>query len=177
MAGTPWAVGGAGAAADSALRARSSRVGRRSAALLLLTVHLAGCYSYVAMTEPLIPVGREVAVAIGEAGSSQIADLIGPGANRVYGRVVVSTDTSLTLAVSAVQHESLAVPVSWAGQQVTLHRGFIRNVQIRTLSRTRSAIAGGLLVVGALAASLLVVSGYGSEDGGNRLPPEPPTEQ
>jgi hypothetical protein len=151
---------------------------RAAAALVLLLPYLTGCYTYAQPIVTPVPVGSEVEVSVSEAGRTQLAELIGPGVRRVHGRVVETSDTSMVLSVSAVEHQGLGVPVSWAGQQVAISRDMTADVRVRTLSRSRSYIAAGLAVLGAALLSLIVIGGFGTDDGAGERPlPEPPVQQ
>jgi hypothetical protein len=165
---------GAGSNARVGLR----RPLRAAAAIVLLLPYLTGCYTYAQPGVTPVPVGSEVEVSVSDTGRTQLAELIGPGVRRVHGRVMQSSATSLVLAVSSVEHQGLGAPVSWAGQQVAISEDMTADVRVRTLSRSRSYIAAGLAVLGAALVALIVIAGFGTDDGaGDRPLPEPPVQQ
>jgi len=170
---------GAGVRARGASpRAATARRGRAGVALvLLLAPQLAGCFQHVGVPATGRPVGAEVAVGITDRGREVMTPLVGPDVRRINGRVVASTDTSLVLSVTSVDHLR-GLPDRWGGESVAVPRDFISTVGERRLSRGRTAIVLGMVAVALAVASRIAIEGFGTGDGGGeRPPPEGPPSQ
>jgi hypothetical protein len=156
-------------------RGEASRVGpgrsvRASIAIALLIPHLTGCFQYVPANPSVIPNGGQVTVSITDRGRVALTEPVGPGVRRLEGNLVQSTDTSLVLSVTTVEYLDLGVPVKWRGERVEVSRDYVAEVQERRLSRSRTWIMTGLVVVGVALTTLITITGAGSETGGNRPP-------
>jgi hypothetical protein len=86
--------------------------------------------------------------------------------------VLESTDTSLVLAVTSVESLGTSIPTRWTGERVTVSRDIVTDVRERRLSRSRTMIMAGILVAGAIAASLIAIAGFGSDPTPDRPPGE-----
>jgi len=142
------------------------------AAALLLPVQLAGCYHYVPAVTMDIPAGTRVKVAVTDRGRVDLAEEVGPGVQSIEGSVVEVSDSAMVLAVEAVQHLDLAIPVRWSGERVTLRRELVAEVRERRLSQRRTWILAGLMIAGAVAASNIALTGFGAEPSSDRPPPD-----
>ncbi len=163
-------------AAGSARRAGPHRRARASVATLLLLFHVSGCYHYVPVSSTSLPVGANVSVGISDQGRIALTEPVGPGVRRLSGMVVASTDTTVVLAVNGVDYIDLDTTVRWDGERVTLSRSFINDIRERQLSKRRTWLMAGLVVVGAVLVSTLAITGFGS-DGGDREPDPGPGQQ
>jgi len=101
-----------------------------------------------------------------------LAEEVGPGVQSIEGSVVEVSDSAMVLAVEAVQHLDLAIPVRWSGERVTLRRELVAEVRERRLSQRRSWILAGLMIAGAVAASNIALTGFGAEPSSDRPPPD-----
>jgi hypothetical protein len=89
---------------------------------------------------------------------------------------VSSTDTSLVLAVTSVDHLR-GEPDRWGGENVAVPRDFISTVGERRLSRGRTAIVLGVVAAAAVVATRIAIEGFGTGNGGGeRPPPEGPPD-
>jgi hypothetical protein len=156
----------------------TARRGRAGAALALLLVpQLAGCFQYVGVPATGRPAGADVAVSITDRGREVMTPLVGANVRRINGRVVSSTDTSLVLAVTSVDHLR-GEPDRWGGENVAVPRDFISTVGERRLSRGRTAIVMGVAAAAVAMASRIAIEGFGTGNGGGeRPPPEGPPAQ
>jgi hypothetical protein len=163
----------------TAARHRSPRgIPRRpvlaAVALVLLVPQLTGCFQYVQVAGPAVPVGAEVTLGVTDRGRIALTEPVGPGVRRLSGRVLESTDTTLVLGVKTVEFLDLGVPVQWAGQPVRIAREHVTEVRERQLSRSRTYLAIGLSVAAVAALSLIGINTvFGDEPG----PPRPPGER
>lgn len=142
---------------------------RAPVAVTLLIVQLAGCYTYVPAAGRAVPAGAQVSAGVTDRGRVGLAEIVGPGALRINGRVLSSSDTALVLDVTRVQFIDVGVPVSWEGEPVALNRDFLSDVRERTFSRSRTWITVGVAALGLVLASTLALTGFGSDD--------PPTDR
>ena len=150
-----------------------SRRARAVSALILLIPHLTACYQYVPAVTTQLPTGTRVSLGLTDPGRVALADAVGPGVQRIEGQLLNTTDTAVVLSVLAVQHVDLGVPVKWRGERVAIARNFVSDVREWRISKGRSFLLAGLIVVGAIAASTIAITGFGSDPGGDRPPGEP----
>ena len=146
---------------------------RAISALLLLIPHLTACYQYVPVVTTQLPAGTRVSLGLTDPGRGALADAVGPGVQRIEGQLLNTSDTAVVLSVLAVQHVDLGVPVKWRGERVAISRDFVRDVREWRISKGRSFLLAGLIVVGAIAASTIAISGFGSDPGSDRPPGDP----
>lgn len=143
------------------------RPGKGAGALLalLLLPAATGCYTYAAVgTSPLAP-SSEVTFAVTDRGRLALSETVGPGALRVAGRVVETTDTALVLGVTWVKHIDLGVPVQWRGERVVVSREHIADLREKRFSRGRSITLGAVVAAGLAATSLIAIEGFGTDPG------------
>ncbi len=125
----------------------------RALAVVLMAAGLqAGCYNYL----PLRPAGLTpslyLAVTLTELGSDELAPTIGPGVVVVRGRYLAATDRGLALSVESV--ESRRGDISrWAGETVVVPGEFVRGVEERHASRSKTFLLAGAAVFGFVVAS------------------------
>lgn len=141
---------------------------RRTALLLAALGPTAGCYT----TQPLLgppDAGTEVVVTLNDRGRTALADSLGQNVDRVQGRVVARTDSSVVLAVTRVRAFGDPEGTAWAGERATFRTSSLRAIESRRLSRGRSiavaAIATAALVVVAVTRGLVGSGGPGIDPG------------
>ena len=116
-----------------------------------------GCYEYVPVNSPAETVGKVVELKITDPGRVGLADRFGPGLDRIEGRLVSERDNQLTLSVSNTTTVE-GTNTKWAGESVSLNRGFIGTVRSRRISPTRTtilAVAAGAVLYFTAAKSLI----------------------
>jgi hypothetical protein len=145
---------------------------RAAAAALLLLPSVTGCYQYVPVTVVTPPAGTEVALDISDRGRVALAGQVGPGVRRLRGRLIQAGDSAYVVGLSAVEYLGASTVARWSGEVVSVSRDYVTTVTERQLSRRRSWLAAGILVVAAAAVSTLAITGFGSEGGDNRVPPD-----
>lgn len=160
--------GGGNRARGIPSRAFPARSVRASVAILLLSLHISGCFHYVPVTQAALPSGKEILVGITDRGRVELSPVFGPGIRRVRGDVLESTDTSLVLAVTSVQYLDTDMPAPWDGSRIEIARDFIADIREQRLSRPRTLIMVGLVAVTAVAASMIALSGFGGDPGSDR---------
>jgi hypothetical protein len=130
----------------------------------------AGCYNYNPLTTPSPEPGTYVAVALTDAGALALAPYLGPNAFVVRGRYVGDADQSVQMSVSSVELVR-GDQVDWAGEQVTLPKSAIASVQVRQLSKRRSALLVGVGLTGLVATTAAFTLAGGQNLGGASGPP------
>jgi hypothetical protein len=122
--------------------------------LFLFAISGAGCYYYRPVTTLTPPPGAYVAVALTDSGTDHFWRYLGPDVGTVRGRLLFADDTSYAVGVESVElrHGSA---LGWKGERVVLPRFYVVGVQGRHFSVGRSALAGGLSLVG-------IVASYGA---------------
>jgi hypothetical protein len=141
--------------------------------VLLSSLALAGCYSYLPVNTATPPHGSDVSVDVNVSGSDSLARLIGPGVRTIAGRVIEADDSGLTLAVTSTSDgRNLQVP--WSGERVTVPRVAMERVRERRFSVGRSALLGGAVLGATVAAAAAVAGGAsgGTVPGGGSQTPQ-----
>lgn len=138
----------------------------RAAAVAVAAVAqlVAGCYSQVPVRWDALPQNKEVEVALDVTRTASLAADLGPRAQQLEGRVAGRTDSTLTVAVTAITRTS-GVAESWPGSEVVLPASAIERVTVRKLSAVRSAIVAAAIVGGGTLLGA-AVGGPSSQPGG-----------
>ncbi|PYP49961.1 MAG: hypothetical protein DMD45_12730 [Gemmatimonadetes bacterium] len=120
-------------------------------AMLIAVACLTGaCYNYSPLTQPTPETGAYVSVTLTDAGSVDLARYLGPSVFVVRGRYVGADEQGLVLTVSSVELVR-GDQIAWAGERVTLPNDRIASVQVRQLSKRRSALLVGVGITGLVA--------------------------
>ena len=141
---------------------------------MLLIPHLSGCFQFVPVPSGSIRSGAEITLGFTERGQEALAQSAGPGAQRISGNVVSSTDTSLVISVKEVEHVDMSYPVRWAGEPLEISHDWVSGYRVRRLSRSRTALVTVLVAAGAVATSLITITASGGGDPGPDAPPGNP---
>jgi hypothetical protein len=164
-------------ASDHQFRPALRRAGRILVVAPFIASTLTGCYSYARVDSTSAPVGAEVATEITDRGRVALADSLGPSPRRLEGRLVSSSDSSITLALTAVR-SLRGERTNWTGERITLQRSSFDGLSQRQLNKGRSALAGVLVVGAAVVLALtLGITGGGDGDPSERVPTPPPQGQ
>jgi hypothetical protein len=112
---------------------------------------LSGCYGYIPVDIEAVPPGAQVLVRVTRQGMVGVPELLDQTGNALRGRVMSQTASLLVLRVPiAVQRRG---PASESiGQDINLAAGEIIDVELRTLSRVRTAVTVAAGVVAAASA-------------------------
>jgi hypothetical protein len=159
-------AGGAGRG-DRSRPAPSPRVSSWKGFLLaFLTGVTSGCYVYVPV-EGTPAQGQYIGLDLNDRGRVGLGQSLGPAASRIEGTIQVSSDTAYQVSVASVSYLN-GQKSPWTGESLLIQKDFVRDVQGRSLSRSRSVLLG----VAALVATGFAVS-RGLKGGGN-IPVDPP---
>ena len=91
-----------------------------------------------------------MSVTLTDAGSVDLTRYLGPSVFVVRGRYVGADEQGLVLTVSSVELVR-GDQIAWAGERVTLPNDRIASVQVRQLSKRRSALLVGVGITGLVA--------------------------
>jgi len=165
------------AAREAGRRSRAAFARRGAAAGALTALTLAagtGCYQQRPVPGPTTP-GTTLIVLLNDRGRAEVAPSVGPEVDRLEGRVLSTTDSTVTLAMRASRTFG-GVETAWTGERVEFRRSGARAFEQRALSRRRTVLTVGAMIVGLVALiatrSLNVFGGPGTETN----PPVPPQE-
>jgi hypothetical protein len=121
----------------------------RSRATLLLVAALlqVGCYNYLPLRRSSLAPSNYLAVTLTESGSEELARYLGPNALVVRGRYLSATDRGLALAVESVESRRGDI-LRWAGETVVVPGEFVREVEQRQISGSKTVLLAGAALVG-----------------------------
>jgi len=111
----------------------------RLAIVLTSLVLPAGCYTLVPVSGTPAP-GSQVALEITDAGRVALGSAMGPGVDRVEGRLIENTGGEYLVGVTSVAMLRGGVQ-TWKGEHVVLRPDFVSRVSERRFSRGRTAVA------------------------------------
>ncbi|HEU4559181.1 MAG TPA: hypothetical protein VFS20_15070 [Longimicrobium sp.] len=151
----------------------AARVVRRGASLLLLgTFLLQGCYSVSAVDPGGPQPGTRLVASLTPDGSQQLASQVGPRVIAVEGVLDEATADRLSLRLVRTEGAN-QISTYWNQEEVTIPRPAIAQLRQRRLDRTRSYLAAGAIVGGALFIASLAGGVFASDDGPGPGPPPP----
>lgn len=132
----------------------------------------AGCYDYAPVSSLTPEPGAFVAATLTDAGSIELARLLGPGVYVVRGRYLGDSDAGMQISVSSVELQR-GDELSWQGETVVLPDNTVAALAQRRLSRGRSALLVGAGVTGIVASTAAFVLGVagGTQPTGPGRPP------
>ena len=125
----------------------------------------AGCYNYGPLATPSPEPGTYVAVTLTDAGAVDLASYLGPNVFVVRGRYVADAAQGVLVSVSSVELVR-GDQVDWKGEQVTLPNSAIASVQVRQLSKRRSALLVGVGLTGLVATTAAFALSGGANSAG-----------
>src|SRR2546421_12250619 len=126
----------------------------RTGALVCLAAGLSGlgCYNYLPMRRSRLTPSSYLAVTLTESGSEELARYLGPNAHVVRGRYLEVTERGFALAVESVESRRGDI-LRWAGETVRVPGEFVRAVEERFVSRSKTVLLAGAAVAGFFGAS------------------------
>jgi hypothetical protein len=130
-----------------------------------------GCYNYLPLRRSSLTPSNYVAVTLTESGSEELARYLGPDALVVRGRYLQATERGLALAVESVESRRGDI-LRWAGETVVVPGEFVRAVEERSVSRSKTVLLAGAAVAGFVVAyqAFGPASGGGLGGGGGSGP-------
>ena len=135
----------------------------RAGSLVCLAAGLSGlgCYNYLPLRRSRLTPSTYLAVTLTESGSEELAPYLGPNAFVVRGRYLEATQRGYALAVESVESRRGDV-LRWAGETVVVPGEFVRGVEERTVSRSKTV----LLASAAVAGFVVTYQAFGPASGG-----------
>jgi hypothetical protein len=142
-------------------------VGCLCAALLVLQ---AGCYTYLPMQTNVPATGKRIAVVLNDRGRAMIGDKLGSAMDKADGLLVAADDASVTIEVYRTT-DMKGNQATWTGERVTFPRDGVSGFQERLLSKKKSYMLVGAVVVGitvsVMMVNLNIFGGFSHSDGGS----------
>lgn len=133
--------------------------------IALLVPLIAGCYEYQRVdVANSAPSGQPVMLTLTDAGTANLAAELGPSVEVVGGRLLSDSGDAYVLALSESRKQN-GMEIDWRGEQVSISKAFVANVQSRRFSRTRTGLLTGG-VIAALVVAQRILWGPGSVFGG-----------
>jgi len=144
----------------------------RSASLVTVALLQVGCYNYLPLRRSTLVPSSYLAVTLTESGSEELALYLGPNALVVRGRYLSATERGLALSVESVESRRGDL-AHWAGETVVVPGEFVRQVEQRTVSPSKTVLLAGAAVAGFVIASQAFgpASGGALGGGGGSGPP------
>ena len=146
-------------------------VARVSFALVLASA----CYRYTASSNATPISGDVVRLDLTTAGMERLSRVLGRDAVAVEGSILTVDDTSYVMAVSGTRQRENQSTLSWAGDRVVIPRSAVQSTERRSLDSKKTWLVAGLIVLGAIAAKV-IISGFDAFAGGDdgSITPTPP---
>jgi hypothetical protein len=133
---------------------------RRFGRLVVLAPWACACYGYYPPAAPAPGVGAQVALTLNDAGSAELARLVGPAAEVLEGRISSDTGAFVVLSMTRVrQHDGSEI--TWKGERIAVSKTLVSTMRERRFSRGRTGLATAL-VSGGLAAAITAFGGNGT---------------
>ena len=127
---------------------------------MALTPWVCACYGYYPPAALTPGVGAQVALTLNDAGSAEMARLVGPAAEVLEGRI--SSDTGATVVLSMVRvRQHNGSETAWKGERIAVNKSLVMTMRERRFSRGRTTLAAAL-VTGGLSAAIAAFGGNGA---------------
>lgn len=120
-----------------------------------------GCYNYLPLRRSNLVPSSYLAVTLTESGSDELARYLGPNPLVLRGRYLAATDGGLAISVESVESRRGDL-AHWAGETVVVPGEFVRQVEQRTVSPSKTVLLAGAAVAGFVIAS----QAFGPASGG-----------
>jgi hypothetical protein len=140
---------------------------RRFVRLFVVAPWVCACYGYYPPAAPTPGVGTQVALTLNDAGSAEMARLVGPSAEVLEGRISSDSGSSVVLSMTRVRQHDGRETV-WKGERIAVNKGLVSTMRERRFSRGRTTLAAVLASTG-LGAAIAAFGGNGA----GKLPANP----
>lgn len=122
---------------------------RRAVGLVLGAVMVVnvGCYTYQPLYGARPQPGQDVSLELSDQGRAALGGQLGPGVLRVEGTLQAVQNDQYTMSVSRVATISGGT-ANWGGEHVNIPVNDVSQAGLRTLSRGRTALLAGVVLVG-----------------------------
>ena len=122
------------------------------------------CYTAVPLATDRPPQGTVLIVSLTDAGSAQMASVLGPKSVGLSGKYLGESGDSLVLGVSSVMQQS-GNETFWQGERIAVPHSIIATVRERKASVAKSALIVGALVAVLVGITSVVSSGTPGQQG------------
>lgn len=136
---------------------------------LPVTAFLGGCYNWRPVTGAP-PARATVEAVLSDSGTLTLTPRIGPNASTILGTLTGVRGDTFDIAVAEVRTRD-GLSYYLRGTTITLVRGELAQLRVRTLDRRRTAIASTIAILGAGAIITGVRFGGGGDNTGGGGPP------
>ena len=133
----------------------------RAACVVAGTMLQVACYNYLPLRRSGLVPSSYLAVTLTESGSEELALYLGPNALVVRGRYLSATERGLAIAVESVESRRGDL-AHWAGETVVVPGEFVRQVEQRSMSPSKTVLLAGA----AVAAFVIASQAFGPASGG-----------
>jgi hypothetical protein len=131
---------------------------------------LCACYESVPTELGRVQPGTKLRVSLTDLGADSLARYLGRGVETIDGKLISTTETGVSLAVTQVSTRS-GQDQFWKGETVVIPRSSLRTVQARRVNKLKSLLMSGAFVV---ALTTLRLTGVVGNNGGTVGNPPPP---
>jgi len=145
----------------------------RAASLVTVALLQVGCYNYLPLRRSGLVPSSYLAVTLTETGSEELARYLGPNPFVVRGRYLSATERGLAISVQSVESRRGDL-AHWAGETVVVPGEFVRQVEQRAASPSKTVLLAGVAVAGFVIASQAFGPGSGGALGGGSGPGSSP---
>ncbi|HLB11170.1 MAG TPA: hypothetical protein VK617_16655, partial [Gemmatimonadaceae bacterium] len=114
--------------------------------------------------------GTKLRVSLTDLGADSLARYLGRGVETIDGKLISTTETGVSLAVTQVSTRS-GQDQFWKGETVVIPRSSLGTVQARRVNKLKSLLLSGAFVV---ALTTLRLTGVVGNNGGTVGNPPPP---
>lgn len=132
-----------------------------------------GCFSYQPIQTQTPPVSQRVAIVLNDRGRALLTDRVGPMLHRIEGDIVSRQNGEVTLSVSQVV-DLRGNTTIWTGEQVIIPEDAVMGYQPRKLSKVKTLLLAGAIVLGIAATIKGALDIFGTPKEG--LPGDPPSQ-
>jgi hypothetical protein len=133
----------------------------RAACVVVGAMLQVACYNYLPLRRSSLVPASYLAVTLTDAGSEELARSLGPNPFVIRGRYLSATERGLAISVESVESRRGDL-AHWAGETVVVPGEFVRQVEQRTVSPSKTVLLAGAAVAGFVIAS----QAFGPASGG-----------
>jgi hypothetical protein len=126
-----------------------------------------GCYAFVATRPETSLEGKDAQLELSDSGAVVLSAVIGPSASAIAGKILSDANGTYVVALASV-HLRDGEDVRWRGEHIAVPRTLIVGKGERRFSPSRTALFGGIIAAG-LVAAREAFAGRGAGSGGGGI--------
>jgi hypothetical protein len=136
----------------------------------------AGCYTYVPVAAGPVPDGSPIRAKLNAQGTSAVASRLGPSVTAIDGKLSSRrADDALVITATALSFANGAHQELLADDTITIARGSMSGVEVRTLDRRKTTIAAVVIAGSIATVGIVALRGARADAGPNEPSPGPLT--